>query len=176
MPECLFCQIVAKKVPAFVVYDDDYFLGFLDINPLSPGHTLLIPKEHIETIFDMPEELAERLLKVAKAIAGNMKNVSATGVNLINSSGKSAEQVVPHFHLHIIPRVEGDGIDYTEYTRTKVKKIEPEMMKEIAQRIKTERIAENHKEKVAEEKEKKPRAKRMKKEDAYWIKREIDLA
>jgi len=176
MADCIFCQVVEKKIPAFVVYSDDDFLGFLDINPLSPGHTLLIPKRHIESIFDMPEELAEKVLKVAKAIASNMKKIGATGVNLTNASGKSAEQAIPHFHLHIIPRKEGDEINLNEYWQTKMKKIDPELMKEIAERIKTENISEDVEKKPAEEKEKKPRSRRLKKEDAYWIKREVELA
>jgi len=167
---CIFCQIISGKIPARVVYDDTDFLGFLDINPLSPGHTLLIPKKHVETILDLPENLAEKVLKVAKAISTNMKKIGATGVNLVNASGRSAEQSIPHFHLHIIPRNEEDDVNLNVYWQSKVKKLDPNTFNEIAQKIKTESL----KSEVIEKSElPKSNEKRRSKKEIGFIKREL---
>jgi len=108
---CIFCDIVSGHTPSFKVYEDREILAFLDINPLAPGHTLVIPKEHYVDIFDIPEEILESIARVSKIIASKIRE-SGLGpdVNLFNASGVSAEQSVFHFHVHIIPRSPSDSV------------------------------------------------------------------
>jgi len=112
MTDCVFCKIVAGEIPSFKVYEDEEFLAFLDINPLARGHALLIPKAHFEDVFDIPEEVLGQLAARAKGVSEAIcKGLGASGVNLLHASGKSAQQSVFHFHLHLIPRFENDGLN-----------------------------------------------------------------
>ncbi len=109
---CIFCKIINKEIPSFVVYENEYVICFLDINATTKGHTLVVPKKHVTNIFDMPEKEAIEVIKAVKVVTDLMKkNLNITNVNLINNSGSLAGQTVMHFHLHIIPRYENDGID-----------------------------------------------------------------
>lgn len=112
--ECIFCKIVKGELPTDKIYEDDLVLSTLDIKPVSPGHTLIIPKEHFNTILDLPEELLcevmKRVHKIAKVV---IKAVNASGFNMIVNSGRTAEQLIDHVHVHIIPRFKGDNIRYT---------------------------------------------------------------
>jgi len=109
---CIFCKIAGKSLSAKVVYEDDKTMAFLDANPLSKGHTLVIPKEHYENIFDIPMDILQHLIAVAQAVAKELKKrLKADGINVLQSNGKAAHQEVMHFHLHLIPRYEGDGIN-----------------------------------------------------------------
>lgn len=137
MKDCIFCKIINKEIPANFVYEDEYVVAFLDVNPLAEGHTLVVPRKHFENIFDIDEEVLERIISVAKKISERMKEVlGANGVNLMNASGKSAGQSVSHFHLHIIPRKDGDNIDFNSWWQNKVKKSNEEKLKEIASKLK----------------------------------------
>ena len=108
MSECIFCKIVKGEIPAVVVYEDEKVMAFEDINPISQGHTLIIPKSHAENLWEIPEEdltaihIASK--KVGKAI---MNALNATGIALLQLNGKGANQVIMHYHLHLIPRLEG---------------------------------------------------------------------
>lgn len=111
--DCIFCKIINKEIPCFKVYEDDFVLAFLDINPVAPGHTLIIPKKHFENIFADEEEYLKRIILVAQKISQKIKKEGiGEGVNLYQANGSTAEQVVPHFHLHVIPRNSGDTIDF----------------------------------------------------------------
>jgi len=111
MEECLFCKIVNNEIPAYKIYEDDLVLAFLDIHPMSKGHTLIIPKKHAKDIFDLDEETLKRISSTAKKIAQKMKDsLAADGVNLYHASGAHAEQTVFHFHLHVVPRKKDDTI------------------------------------------------------------------
>lgn len=111
---CLFCEIVKGNIPCYKIYEDDDCLAFLDISQATIGHTLVIPKEHFENFFDLPEEKASKIMLAAKEVTKILKSkLNLSNLNLINNSGRLAEQAVMHFHLHIIPRYEGDGIKYT---------------------------------------------------------------
>ncbi len=111
--DCIFCKIINKEIPCFKVYEDDFVLAFLDINPVAPGHTLIIPKKHFENIFADEEEYLKRIILVAQKISQKIKKEGiGEGVNLYQANGSTAEQVVPHFHLHVIPRNSGDAIDF----------------------------------------------------------------
>jgi histidine triad (HIT) family protein len=109
--DCIFSKIVAGEIPANKVYEDEAVLAFLDINPVSDGHTLVIPKKKYERLDDCPpevlSELCSRLGKIAKAIASAM---GAEGYNVLCNNGKAAGQLVEYVHFHIIPRNSGDGV------------------------------------------------------------------
>jgi histidine triad (HIT) family protein len=109
--DCIFCKIVAGEIPVTRIYEDDVVLAFLDIGPVSDGHTLLISKQHFQRVHDCPAEVlgqvCSRLGKVAKAVAGAM---AAEGYNLLCNNGRAAGQLVEHLHFHIIPRNSGDGV------------------------------------------------------------------
>lgn len=110
---CIFCKIVAGEIPASKVYEDDQALAFLDITQVTPGHTLLIPKNHCKNLLDMTAETAAQLFSlVPKLSQGLLKATGATGLNLVNNSEKIAGQTVFHAHIHLLPRFEGgDGLD-----------------------------------------------------------------
>ncbi|OLS13613.1 MAG: histidine triad (HIT) protein [Promethearchaeota archaeon CR_4] len=111
IPDCIFCLIAAGKIPAKKVYEDTNVLAFLDINPLSEGHTLVIPKTHYETISHMPEPELGGIFGIVKKLATKLKdNLRADGINIVQNNFKAAGQDIPHFHVHIIPRKTNDGI------------------------------------------------------------------
>lgn len=110
MSDCIFCQIVEAKIPSNKVYEDDMFLAFLDIHPVNPGHTLVIPKKHFPDLAAAPPDVAAGLMKVAKNIApGIIRAVGAEAFNLGLNNGRAAGQLVEHVHLHVMPRFPGDG-------------------------------------------------------------------
>jgi len=112
MKKCLFCEIVKKEVDCFEIFEDEIVKAFLDINPVSKGHILVIPKKHFQDIFDVPEDILDRINKVCKKMALLCKNkLGATGVNILNASGKDAQQSVFHLHFHVVPRFEKDNLD-----------------------------------------------------------------
>lgn len=113
MEKCIFCKIIKGEIPCNKVYEDENNFVFLDVNPINPGHTLLIPKEHYENIHEMPDELLEKTMPVVKKIADAIKSaVGATGINIGQNNGASAGQAVFHYHMHIIPRFENDGLKH----------------------------------------------------------------
>ncbi len=108
--DCIFCQIVAGDIPNKTVYEDDTVLAFLDVNPLAPGHTLVISKDHYETLGDLPEEAATDLFSVLHDLTPAVEAaVDADASNVAFNNGEAAGQEVPHVHGHIIPRFDGDG-------------------------------------------------------------------
>jgi histidine triad (HIT) family protein len=105
---CVFCRIIGGEEMVSLVYEDDRTIAFLDIQPMSPGHTLVVPKQHFETLFEIPEELAAHCLAVAQRIApGLRKAMAAQALNLFSANGRAGGQDVAHFHLHLIPVREG---------------------------------------------------------------------
>lgn len=111
MSTCIFCKIVAGELPSFKVYEDEHALAFLDIHPVSTGHTLVIPKNHAGNIFEISAEdwshVQETVRKTALAIE---KSLSSDGINLNMNNREHAGQVVDHAHVHLIPRYKGDGL------------------------------------------------------------------
>lgn len=108
---CIFCKIARGEIPSYKVFEDDYCLAFLDINPTSEGHTLVLPKEHFDSMLTCPKDILDHLFEVAQMIAqAQQKQLGATGANIITNIGKSAGQTVNHFHIHIIPRYDNDGL------------------------------------------------------------------
>ena len=107
---CIFCKIAKGKMPCYKVYEDKKIIAFLDVNPMVKGHTLVIPKKHYENLFDCKDKILEKMIKATQKIATHYKEkLDCTGVNIMNASGKSAEQSVFHIHFHIIPRIDDDG-------------------------------------------------------------------
>ncbi len=113
MERCIFCEIVAGRAPASVVYEDEDTLAFMDIHPVMGGHVLIIPKEHFRNIYDCPPEVAARLMMVAQKLAGPLRAATqCEGLNLFMANEAVAGQDVWHIHLHLIPRSTGDGFSF----------------------------------------------------------------
>ena len=105
---CVFCRIVQKNAEASVVFEDENILAFLDIRPLTMGHTLVIPKPHYVDIFDAPREQICEVHEAAKKVAAAIKQATkADGISIIQQNGKAAGQDIFHLHVHIVPRFEG---------------------------------------------------------------------
>ena len=130
--ECVFCKIIEKKVPAAVIYEDPYVISFLDINPRFKGHALVIPKVHVSTLDELSDEALAHLFVVVKHVARNLKEtLGADGYNIISNNGSVAGQVVPHLHIHVIPRYadekKGVGFEATfpvdEEAKTKLQEV-----------------------------------------------------
>ena len=113
---CVFCQIVAGTAPAIQVYEDEDYLGFLDIRPFTRGHTLVIPKQHSVDLTDTPAPILAGMLTVGQRIAQATRasGLAATGNNVAINDGKSAFQSVFHIHLHVIPRRDGDKASFVK--------------------------------------------------------------
>ncbi len=110
-PDCLFCKIVAGELPATVVAEDDRTVSFMDINPATPGHALVVPRDHATDLLSIPAEDLEAVSVAAQRLAHRAKEaLGADGVNLLNSCGAAAWQTVFHFHMHVIPRYEDDPL------------------------------------------------------------------
>jgi histidine triad (HIT) family protein len=113
MTDCIFCKIIAGELPADKVYEDNDFVAFLDIHPVNLGHTLLVPKTHYDNLLDLPAEITEKIGSVTQKLARAVwVGAGASGLNLGMNNGADAGQLVPHAHLHIIPRFEGDGLHH----------------------------------------------------------------
>ncbi len=142
MEDCIFCKIVRRHQNSTIVYEDEKSLGFLDHFPLNPGHTLVIPKKHYDTMKEMPpDEVGELFVSVAKVMRGVFKASRADGINIGQSNGAAASQDVFHMHVHIIPRHNHDssgGLTFPE--RKKSTLAEREQMGEVIR----EAIREEH--------------------------------
>lgn len=109
--DCIFCKIVAGELPCHKLYEDERTLSFLDIQPGTRGHALVIPKAHARDFFDLGAEDRDAVMAAARRIAEPlMKETAAEGLNLHQSNGPAAGQVIGHFHLHLLPRRKGDGL------------------------------------------------------------------
>lgn len=108
--DCIFCQIVDGQIPARVVYEDDDVLTFLDVNPLSRGHTLVVPKVHYRRVADMQPSDRDAVFETLGRLAPVVESgVDADGINVGMNDGEAAGQEIPHVHGHLVPRFEGDG-------------------------------------------------------------------
>jgi len=107
---CVFCALVAGEREASVVYEDERLLGFMDLHPVNPGHVLLVPKEHATAMADVDEDTGAHVFRIAMRMqqAIRRSDVRCEGINLFVADGEAAFQDVFHFHLHVIPRFEGD--------------------------------------------------------------------
>lgn len=110
MDNCLFCKIIKGEIPCYKIYEDDYTLAFLDIAKDIDGHTLVLPKKHCSSILDCDKETLNHVMDTVKLISNHyVSNCGYTGINIINNNGESAEQAIPHLHIHILPRQNNDN-------------------------------------------------------------------
>ena len=110
-PNCVFCKIVAGAIPSRKFYEDDAVIGILDINPASPGHSLVLPKQHFKLIIDGTDEQVQKAFIGVKKVAERLKGkLACESFNILVNQGREAGQVVEHFHIHLIPRVKGDSL------------------------------------------------------------------
>jgi histidine triad (HIT) family protein len=108
---CVFCKIARKQASASLVYEDEKVIAFLDTKPLNEGHTLVIPKEHYETIYEIPEEQIAYLHRIVKRTALAVKKATrADGISIFQQNGKAAGQEIFHLHVHVVPRYEGQKL------------------------------------------------------------------
>ena len=109
--KCIFCQIADKEKQAYIVYEDDRCIAFLDAYPVNEGHTLIIPRKHYENIYDIPEDTLAHIMKISQGLVMDYRQIfNSLGLNIIQSNGSAAKQTVFHFHLHLIPRYQNDGL------------------------------------------------------------------
>jgi histidine triad (HIT) family protein len=112
MDDCIFCKIIKGEIPSQKVYEDDDIIAFLDIRPINPGHTLVVPKTHAANILETSEEDAQKLVAAVKKIApAILKAVGTESFNLSSNNGRASGQVVFHTHWHIMPRFPADGYE-----------------------------------------------------------------
>ena len=109
---CPFCDLIAGAAEVSVCYEDSRAIAFLDIQPVNAGHVLVAPREHYESLHDLPHDIAMQLFEIAMRLAPVIRGVSGCdGMNIVVNSGQAAGQDVFHYHVHVIPRREGDGFD-----------------------------------------------------------------
>lgn len=136
MTDCIFCKIIAGKIPSYTVYEDDVVKAFLDISQGTPGHTLVVPKKHVKDLFAYDEDLAaavfSRLPKIARAV--KKSNPAIKGMNIINNNGEVAYQSVFHSHIHLVPRYT-DQDDFKIIFKDNSAKYDEDKYKEIQQAI-----------------------------------------
>lgn len=108
--DCIFCKIAKGEIPSKTIYEDEEFRVILDLGPATRGHALILPKKHADNLYELSDETAASAMKLARRMALLMKEkLHCDGLNLVQNNGAAAGQTVSHFHVHIIPRYEGDG-------------------------------------------------------------------
>lgn len=127
MADCIFCKIVGKEIPAHIIQEDENFLVFLDVNPVNPGHLLIIPKEHIESVFDLPDEQYKNVFEIAKALSAPLQNAMQSRKIGIAVEGFG----VPHAHVHLVPLHNSN-----ELNPERAMHMDDETLAEIAEKIK----------------------------------------
>jgi histidine triad (HIT) family protein len=131
-PDCIFCKIVAGEIPAVKLAETELAVAFMDIGPISRGHALVVPREHYEDLTAMSPQTAGAIHELAARLAPALKEaVSAEGLNVLQNNGRVAGQVVPHFHVHLIPRWADDGLHWPWPAR----KADPADLQRIADQV-----------------------------------------
>jgi len=132
--DCIFCKIINGEIPAVKVLDEELVVAFMDINPSSKGHMLVVPKNHAENIFEISENDLATLIKAVKRCAKAVKEaLNAEGITILQLNGKASDQIVPHLHIHIIPRWKNDGLSISNW---EMKKGDMEEINDIARKVK----------------------------------------
>ena len=109
--DCIFCKIVKNELPAHKIYEDDYMVAFLDNSPVNEGHVLIVPRRHWKSLDEVDDLMAGYLMIVVRKIgAAIKKTLGASGYNVVINNGSVAGQIIDHFHCHVIPRFDGDGL------------------------------------------------------------------
>lgn len=110
---CIFCKIANGEIPSATLYEDEDFRVILDLGPASKGHALILPKKHYPNLYELPDEVAEKVIKLAKKMVTRMtKALGCDGFNVVQNNGTAAGQTVFHFHMHLIPRYENDNAGF----------------------------------------------------------------
>src|SRR5262245_7022726 len=134
-PDCLFCGIVTGSIPSETIDSDERTVAFMDINPATPGHALVVPREHSGDLMEIGDQDLTATILASQRLAKLMKNVlAADGIDLINACGAAAWQTVFHFHIHVVPRYEDDPLKLPWVPRPG----DPDQIAEIAQRLRGE--------------------------------------
>ena len=136
---CSFCKIMVGEDQASIVYEDESVLAFMDLHPANVGHTLVVPRAHLEAIYDIPERVLADLFAVVKRVSVAVKKaVGAEGISILQFNERAAGQSVRHFHVHVIPRFRGDAISkfIGGMLGSGFKKVERQDLDEIAEKIK----------------------------------------
>ncbi len=108
--DCIFCKIANGEIPSKTLYEDEAFRVILDLGPATRGHALILPKNHFDNLYELSDEAASGVMKLARKMAGIMtEKLNCDGFNLVQNNGETAGQTVFHFHMHLIPRYKGDG-------------------------------------------------------------------
>ena len=108
--DCIFCKLANGEIPTRSIYEDEDFNVILDMSPATKGHALILPKQHADNLYDLPDDVAAKILPLAKKLATKLTDaLKADGFNLVQNNKECAGQTVNHFHLHLIPRYENDG-------------------------------------------------------------------
>ena len=111
MSDCVFCKIVARQIPATVVHEDEHTLAFMDLGHVNPGHVLVAVKKHAESLYALDDAQAGAVLRAAARVARAIRDAFAPhGLSVYQANGKAAGQTVFHYHVHLVPRYEGDGM------------------------------------------------------------------
>lgn len=130
---CIFCKLANKDIPTNIIYEDDRFTVILDASPATKGHALILPKNHAANIYELPDEDASAVFVLAKKLATKMTEIlHCDGFNIVQNNGEVAGQTVFHFHMHLIPRYEGDQVALT----WKLGELTDEMKEEILNKVK----------------------------------------
>lgn len=130
---CIFCKIANGGIPSATLYEDEDFRVILDLGPATRGHALILPKEHYANVIALPEEVTAKAFILAKKMAAKMMEVlHCDGVNVVQNNGEAAGQTVFHFHIHLIPRYEGDGAGVTWEPGTLTDETREEILKAFA--------------------------------------------
>lgn len=111
---CIFCKLAGGEIPTATLYEDEDFRVILDANPAAKGHALIIPKEHYANLYELDDELARKVLVLAKKMITKLTDIlGCDGYNIVQNNGEAAGQTVFHFHMHLIPRFKDDGVGVT---------------------------------------------------------------
>lgn len=108
--QCIFCKIIAGEIPSYTLYEDEKYKVILDVGPATKGHALILPKNHYANLYELPEEDAAEVIRLAKKMMVRMTDkLKCDGFNIVQNNGETAGQTVYHFHMHLIPRYKNDG-------------------------------------------------------------------
>ena len=132
MSDCIFCKIANGEIPSATLYEDEDFRVILDLGPASKGHALILPKAHAANIYEISDDMAAKAMILAKKMATNMTEaLKCDGFNIVQNNGEPAGQTVFHFHMHLIPRYEGDQVGITWKPGTLTDEVKNEILEKL---------------------------------------------
>lgn len=132
---CIFCKIAAGEIPSVTLYEDDDFRVIMDIQPASKGHALILPKEHYANLYELSDELASKVLVLAKKMVTALTEIlGCDGYNIVQNNGTVAGQTVFHFHMHLIPRYEDDNVTIGWEPGSLDEEVKEEILKKLNER------------------------------------------